>query len=287
MCCVILEMADFRRPKLTNDEDELLQMQQDFLAGKIQKSNIEVLKVSRPAAANQSTTDEPKKSSFFSRKRENLVKEKERAVTVEFTDDVKVLRDVVEKIHFPAMVSRGSGSKAQQPSGKKSIFAQQMHKKVKMEEEVVTNHQKPLTNLPFAENKNLSLCNPIASAVLGETEAMKIHQENLQKLDSYSEEELLQEQQKLLNSMDPKLLAFLKNKKPAPVSNKMDCEEGTNVAERVTRQVPVIPEELKNPNWLNMDVVEEDKISWMNPSMPAFKELAGQVYEARFDFDGK
>ena len=269
-------MAEFRRTKLTNNDEDLMQMQQDFMTGKIRKSNMQIIPVPKHA-------DDGKKS-LFARKRENLEKEKKKDVVVEFTN-AQVLKDVIEKVHLPsaAQTSNVQHTAPQQPPVKKSLFAQRMHKKAKMEEEVAKNQ--PPAVVPDNQ-QSLNLCHPIASAVLGETEAMKIHQENLQKLSSHSEEDILEEQQKLLNSLDPKLLAFLKSKKPASVINKMDCTEVPSVDERVFK-VPQISEEFKNPNWLHMDVVEEEKIGWMTPSMPLFKEMAGKAYEARFDFEGR
>jgi len=269
------EMAELRRPKLTNNDEDLMQMQQDFMTGKIQKSNMQIIPVPKNA-------DDGKKS-LFARKRENLEKEKKKDVVVEFTN-AQVLKDVIEKVHLPSAAQTSNvqyTAHQQQRPVKKSLFAQRMHKKAKMEE--VAKNQPPAA-VPDNQ-QSLNLCHPIASAVLGETEAMKIHQENLQKLSSHSEEDILEEQQKLLNSLDPKLLAFLKSKKP--VINKMDCTESPKVVDERVSKVPEIAEELKNPNWLHMDVVEEEKIGWMTPSMPLFKEMAGKAYEARFDFEGR
>lgn len=269
-------MAEFRRPKLSNNDEDLMQMQQDFMAGKILKSNMKIIQTPKHV-------DDGKKSMFF-RKRENLEKEKKKDVIVEFTT-AQVLKDVIEKVHLPSAAQTSNIlHTTPQPPVKKSLFAQRMHKKAKMGEEVAKN-QLP-ASVPDKQ-QSLNLCHPIASAVLGETEAMKIHQENLQKLSSYSEEEILEEQQTLLNAIDPKLLAFLKSKKPAHVNKKMDCTESTKVVDEQVSQVPEIAEELKNPNWLHMNVVEEEKIGWMTPSMPPFKEMAGKAYEARFDFEGR
>jgi len=247
------------------------------MAGKMQKSNMEIITVPKHA-------DDGKKS-LFARKRENLEQEQKKNVFVEFTT-AQVLKDVIEKVHLP---SAGKSSNVQHTANqlpvKKSLFAQRMHKKAKMEEEANKN-QAP-EKVPVNQ-QSLNLCHPIASAVLGETEAMKIHQENLQRLSSHTAEEILEEQQKLLNSLDPKLLAFLKGKKLAPVNNQMDCtEKDPKILDERSHQIPVIAEELKNPNWLHMDVVEEDKIGWMTPLLPPFKEMAGKAYEARFDFEGK
>ena len=57
-------MAEFRRPKLTNNDEDLMQMQEDFMAGIMQKSNMEIISVPKHA-------DDGKKS-LFARKRENL-----------------------------------------------------------------------------------------------------------------------------------------------------------------------------------------------------------------------
>lgn len=189
-----------RRPQLTNDEDELMQMQEDFLAGRIQKSCVEVIKAPRPPkASDNSSPAELRKPSIFVQKRESTFKESQRSVNFEFPR-AQVLKDVVEKCELPSTYEATSKtpavssfpevfqldkSKNMKASVSRSIFARQIRAKAEPRAE----HMDSDESLTPAIIKSWE-CSQIARAVLGETEAAKIHQENLQKLASMSKEEI-------------------------------------------------------------------------------------------------
>ncbi|XP_045186711.2 RNA polymerase II-associated protein 1-like [Mercenaria mercenaria] len=134
------------------------------------------------------------------------------------------------------------------------------------------------------------------SATFGKTEAHKIHEENLNCLSQMSEEEVLEEQRKLMQTLDPKLVAFLKAKKVASDGQtehkheperdsvwKPDNKQTPGKSSQDT-EVPV-PVEVKK-DWVHMDDVEYDKLEWMKdlPAPSADSTKTGQ--QARFDFHG-
>ncbi|XP_046551211.1 RNA polymerase II-associated protein 1-like [Haliotis rubra] len=132
------------------------------------------------------------------------------------------------------------------------------------------------------------------SATLGTTEARKIHEENLEKISTMTQEEIDEERKKLMEMMDPKLLAFLTSKKKVkPEITEMETE--TSLRERVAGGkkiskktghsdlgLPVQPE----PTWVHMEKVEYDKLEWMRDLPPPSTGDAKNGLPARFDFHG-
>ncbi len=227
---------------------------------------------------------------MFAQRREMTDKMKENQFHFQLPK-VQVLKDVVEKCEiqerkvedlkrenpFPEVFQRTKSLKA---SGSGSIFAQQLRKAKMVREETA---EKPSVKLPPFLNQSST----IAQAVLGETEAKKIHQENLQKLSSMTEEDILREQQQLLQNLDPKLVALLKNKKQTALSSKQVVVEAKPVDQTRVEVEPEVEEikELKNSKWVHMDRVEKEKVQWMS-SLPPIKEISGESFQARFDFQG-
>uniref|UniRef100_A0A0P5SL96 RNA polymerase II-associated protein n=1 Tax=Daphnia magna TaxID=35525 RepID=A0A0P5SL96_9CRUS len=277
------------RPKLVCGEDELMEMQEKFRSGGITNS-ISSKVIKAPPKTNASI---PGNESIFAKRREMVEKIKENTFHFQLPK-VQVLKDVVEKCetveikvpekkrenHFPEVFQRMKSMKA---SGSGSIFAQQLRKAKMMRDEVA---ELPSVILPSCLNQ----CSEIAKAVLGETEANKIHQENVQKLSSMTDKDILREQQQLLQTLDPKLIALLKNKKKYTSSSNQILVETPTVTEisKETEDEPEIGEihEMKNSKWLHMNHMEKEKVRWM-ASLPPLKEIPGESFQARFDFQGR
>ena len=279
------------RPKLTCDEDELLQMQQDFVAGKMRNSDTsEVVRAPQATCAENSN----QKKSIFAQRRGAPDKAKGNTINFEFPQ-FQVLKDVVEKsseipepkiyehereIAFPEVFQRKKSLKI---SGTESIFAQQLKKAKMMSEEDAKTESPTVT----VTNQFDQQCSIIAKTVLGETEANKIHQENVQKLSLMKKEDILREQQQLLQNLDPKIIAFLKHKQTASISKEV-AEKLTAVKmETESEKEPEIREiqELTNSTWVHMDKIEKEKVRWMS-ALPPIKEIPGTSFQARFDFNG-
>lgn len=277
------------RPKLSSDEDEIFQMQQEYLAGRIPVSSTQVVRGSRKSTTleKKSASDSSKKSLFAQKRGKSNGSEK--APLFEFTK-FQVLKDVVEKVDlvpikmssprnnsaFPEAFQMEKSTKTAKGS---SIFAQQIKK------------AKPAENFKKETCKNPSFgeCNLTTQTVLGETEAARVHKENIEKLASMSEDEILHEQQTLMRSLDPKLISFLRSKKTVK-AEVLDAtlQDPKTVPMEVDPQDEEEPEairQLKNPQWMHMDKVEKEKNRWMS-SLPPIQELKGKSFQARFDFHG-
>jgi len=134
-----------------------------------------------------------------------------------------------------------------------------------------------------------------SSAVLCGPEADDIHKENVQRLTSMSVEELLKEKNELMNSMDGKLIEFLKSKR----NNNSNCgkyvlkQNDSNRVQLVTPQNVSEEDKMKRlshikdlvNNGLNMDVIEEEKLEWTGDVN--IEKQNQDVYTARFGLDGK
>ncbi|XP_014663760.1 PREDICTED: RNA polymerase II-associated protein 1-like [Priapulus caudatus] len=154
----------------------------------------------------------------------------------------------------------------------------------------------------------------------GKVAIQSIHEENVSKLAAMSNKEILQEQEKLAATIDPKILGFLlTRRKPSDVSmatNVMEpvrppsaskrAEElleamkavaggsraGTDEKVETTgagkHDVPELDESelLVKPKkeWLNMNKIEYDKMAWLKELPPVDKNKIN--CPARFDFEG-
>lgn len=133
------------------------------------------------------------------------------------------------------------------------------------------------------------------SATFGRDEAIKIHQENVQKLHSMPESEIFEEQQKLLQVLDPKLVAFLRKKKTAGTEQNKDSlmtetksSSGSKnrsnklQAKLEQRDLPVKPKK----EWPHMEKLEYDKLEWLKDLPPPSTDSKETGQHARFDFHG-
>lgn len=117
-----------------------------------------------------------------------------------------------------------------------------------------------------------------------------IDNENTKILQSMSEQEILEEQQKLMNSIDPKILAFVKSRHKTKYQKKVEfTPEPIKLTTLKSEDFPVL-DILKNEsskNWLHFDVLEPEKLEWTRDIEKTFENLKpGQTYEARFDWKG-
>ncbi|KAG9336327.1 hypothetical protein JZ751_002674, partial [Albula glossodonta] len=150
-------------------------------------------------------------------------------------------------------------------------------------------------------------------------EALKIHQENQSRLAGMSQKEILEEQQKLLAQLDPRLVDFVKSRKsqdssallghplPGQGAHQRDhnvvVEPGTGTETDVdTReqemetqedeeepQSPITEEELPvrpQKGWVHMDKLEPEKLEWLRDLPPPRRKGTKRAMQARFHFTG-
>uniref|UniRef100_A0A8C3U458 RNA polymerase II associated protein 1 n=1 Tax=Catharus ustulatus TaxID=91951 RepID=A0A8C3U458_CATUS len=139
-----------------------------------------------------------------------------------------------------------------------------------------------------------------------EEEAQAIHRENLEKLQSMSEEEILQEQARLLAQLDPSLVAFLKSQRGNNEGQKKELKMEPNRPEEFVESLisfisvlegktdvsfsphtdddlPVKPRK----EWIHMDNVEFEKLEWMKDLPSPRQKKTKKGMQARFSLKGE
>lgn len=132
---------------------------------------------------------------------------------------------------------------------------------------------------------------PSESYILNGRDKVQIHKQNIEVLKTMSEKEILEEREKLLTTMDPAIVAFLKSRRKeleattsaAPIAELNEAGNDVKVEE-----IEASAELLNQPEadkWINFHSVETNKLAWMkNIEIP--KDDIKDKYEARFDFAG-
>jgi len=172
-------------------------------------------------------------------------------------------------------------------SRKPSLFALKMQKRINQQNNLSLEPE--LSKTSFGDT----------SVILNGPEASDIHKENVQKLTSMSDEELLNAKNELINSMDGKLIEFLKSKRNSDSKcGKYDLKlKDSNRIKLLDTQNKIKEDKMKQlsymkdlvNNGLNMDVIEEDKLGWTG-DVNVENEVENEnkdLYTARFGLDGK
>ncbi|XP_070698735.1 RNA polymerase II-associated protein 1 isoform X2 [Pempheris klunzingeri] len=140
-------------------------------------------------------------------------------------------------------------------------------------------------------------------------ETMRIHMENQTKLQAMSQSEILQEQQKLLSQLDPRVVEFVRSRKAQSVPSsaspsknpegksskekfhevEMEGEEEEEEGEELSPPSAVREEDLPvkpQKEWVHMNKLEPEKLEWMRDLPAPRKKGTKKAMQARFDFTG-
>uniref|UniRef100_A0A6Q2Z8J0 RNA polymerase II associated protein 1 n=1 Tax=Esox lucius TaxID=8010 RepID=A0A6Q2Z8J0_ESOLU len=120
----------------------------------------------------------------------------------------------------------------------------------------------------------------------GTAETLQIHQENQAKIQAMSKDQILEEQQRLLVQLDPRLVDFVRSRKAAGGSApntfqnvligvlKMHCSP--------EEDLPIKPQK----DWVHMDKLEPEKLEWIRDLPAPRRKGTKMAMQARFDFAG-
>uniref|UniRef100_A0A1B0CE78 Putative rna polymerase ii-associated protein 1 n=1 Tax=Lutzomyia longipalpis TaxID=7200 RepID=A0A1B0CE78_LUTLO len=274
-----------KRPKATDSEKDILQFQNEYLDEKRRSSSFQPsAKVVRVGEASQTG----KKQSLFAKSRNKEAQEKDSSADT--TQKGFVIGDIVER-HPEGFQGEGShpvGAQESFPrtekidinvkSEGKSIFAKLREEKVK---KIHQNEKQDVKDFrEFGEK----------SFILTGAESSSIHEENVKVLSQMSKEEIEIERERLMKSLDPKLLEYIRSKRKTPQAPQvMDVEESTKIEAPQQIELPEVPilGDEERQNWLHFDKYEADKFQWMTSvpkNIPKLKK--GEAFEARFDWKG-
>ncbi|XP_037994029.1 RNA polymerase II-associated protein 1 isoform X1 [Motacilla alba alba] len=266
------------------------------------------------------------------------------------TSAVAVTMPVPTGDPFPRTFHRSEiKSEVQLGPGRKSIFAQKMAAKRAAEKAATAPSAAECVEVPSAAPDALDPVGSVGEAPLpgssgdkdddfltsqrsrlitgeglgsqkSEQEAQAIHRENLEKLQSMSEEEILQEQARLLAQLDPSLVAFLKSQRGNNEGQKKELKMELNRPEEFVESLPVAQHGVRSSlsmqesgleehvrkeenmkveimdddlpvkprkEWIHMDNVEFEKLEWMKDLPSPRQKKTKKGMQARFSLKGE
>ncbi|NWH59321.1 RPAP1 protein, partial [Geococcyx californianus] len=263
------------------------------------------------------------------------------------TSAVVVTMPVATGDAFPRTFHRSEiKSEVKVGSGKKSIFAQKMAARRTAEKVALDpsaermqirsaaldalDPERSAEGVPLPSTRNAGdyLTSQRPCLITGEglgnqkskQEVQAIHEENLAKLRSMSEEEILQEQERLLAQLDSGLVAFLKSQRGGNEGQKKEQKMEQNRPEEFVESLPVAQfgvgsslctqelsleesirkeentkEEITEDDlpvkpkkeWIHMDNVEFEKLEWMKDLPSPRQKKTKKGMQARFSLKGE
>uniref|UniRef100_A0A8C1DIK4 RNA polymerase II associated protein 1 n=1 Tax=Cyprinus carpio carpio TaxID=630221 RepID=A0A8C1DIK4_CYPCA len=248
------------------------------------------------------------------------------------TSAVPVSLPCITGTAFPKVLHRSvMDSEGQERAlrGRKSIFARQIAAQRAKKEDVqhVENMEteQPESDVMDRVGGPVLLTGQGLGIANSAMETMKIHEENQSKLQTMSQSEILEEQRKLLAQLDPRLVEFVRSRKPqrtpgsesasglvqredflneplpnstspeldhtieAQESQRDTMEDDEEDENQLVVQAPITEEELPikpQKEWLHMDKVESEKLEWTRDLPAPRKQSTKKAMQARFDFAG-
>ena len=284
-----------RRPR--PGEDDLEQMEEEWRAGRAEAA------VTKDNVVNKRPKAEAKVAggaSIFAQKRQKKEEERKRFHLPEREveeEEESMLRDIVERstervvVRAPAMptaqarpfpaVTAVASTAAR--SDRRSLFAAQFEEmKAGLGGEGREGRRVDVVQLGQASR-----------LLTGEGESKEVHAENLERLKEVTEEELLEEQTRLLASMDPAMVAWIRarkaktNEETEMVAEKISqtAEYNDGESKPATGEVATAEGEVVG-SYPGMEVEEGEKLAWTGdlPPLAAASPLAD--LSARFGLDG-
>ncbi|XP_065833777.1 RNA polymerase II-associated protein 1-like isoform X2 [Oscarella lobularis] len=287
------------RPRRNESEEELLRLQDEFLASGT-RSSARLIKagprkgrdvVVLDDAVVKSQLDPPKKKSRFAETRKNREDLSSPADALDRHDRhvVKVLSDVIQErdtsrcaVRSPSYSTKHGFPTVfrveEKEDGEKSdsLFAKSVRKEKKEPQSPLASSANLDEDMDVRENDG-------GVSVLSAEERRQIDEDNAKRMASMTREEIIQEQEKLEKTLGSDLVAFLKKR-----GQKMNKEETAKVAEyRVPNDAKHIKGLADKNAWLHMDTLEPAKLEWIQTlSTSSSLPPSHQSTQVRFDFNG-
>ncbi|XP_063832823.1 RNA polymerase II-associated protein 1 [Ostrinia nubilalis] len=341
-----------RRPKPGEDEDDILRMQEEFLREKSKNQNhqpsAQFVNLRRTEPTKRGSTSETgeKKPSKYAQSKGLKGQGEKRArfdqsssplgdileKNIDNPPPNKELDDEDDKVYFPKVIPSVLGDIVEKnvdtladfdfkpmpaqgfpvptkwdPSAAPKTASAPSTSSVKNTAESTMEVDEINMNTS-TKSSNL----PEKSYIVSSKDADDIHNENVKVLSKMSEKEILEEQQKLLSTLDPKLIEYLKAKRnqssaqgqpdlpstsqkqeskvmPTMIPNKVERMDESDSDNEVENDALWENDILSHPSvnkWLHFDSLEKDKLEWMKGIKESKKVKPDEPYEARFDFKG-
>ncbi|KAG5674271.1 hypothetical protein PVAND_004251 [Polypedilum vanderplanki] len=271
------------RPKNTDTMDDIYKMQEDFMKEKSKQNFVPAAKFVK---VNNSLKTGKKPKSLFAQQR-NLKQSKSQEENKIDSNEIIVIKDVIERKYDMMMdIDDHISEEVEITAFPKPI-------NIKLDTDVDESSERSL----FSQTIHSSQPKPSTLAETNLTNIFKtIDEENTKFLQSMSKEQILGEREKLLNTLDPKLIDFLRKKRKNttqddfPIKNKPKPQKFSFDETIINEDLPALDilKDENASNWLNMNLVEPEKLEWTknieNLTRDSLK--AGAKFEARFDWKG-
>ena len=286
-----------KRPKPGEDEDELLAFQEKFLAESKSNPSATLVKMDRPTSKGKSRPG--KELNSVEAKRPIIVSNFTIGEVIERQSEISAAVDIQDtqcEMGFPVvekLTNYGKSCDNEVPQNVKkkkkgtSIFAQKMaagRNKTDTSANSVPTQQQVRTNLTGFEGHSTQ-----TGAVMIErhfqsnveenvVDFKTIHEENMTKLKSMSDEEILAEQRQLISRLDPSTIGFLKNRSKVkqPVITNENSHKVSSSANLAETSGP-----FRSPN--DRSFSNEGQHIW-DSDLP--EPDPSKTYSIRFDFQG-
>lgn len=304
-------MTSIKRPRPVSEEgeDELFRLQQEFLH-KRQACSTQVIKPNNGASAGgERAVNRNQEAVKLIADNHDIPNMFGLTIVERDTSNVRrVAPPTAAKSGFPQPVRRDTNStESTGTTSKSSIFARQFKLKVAVNETKETQSA-PLGDKSAVIGEKSLILDGSGLGVDGARELRAIHDENVKRINAMSASEIAEARHQLMTQLDPKLVAFIKNKsqqQPPTRDVQMvtldgdtttratsDAARHANSDEQIRSRddnnemdfLTLSQDEIRCKKWLNMNVIETDKLAWMRPLEPTSATSPAQ--EARFDFEG-
>ncbi|XP_049960500.1 RNA polymerase II-associated protein 1 [Schistocerca serialis cubense] len=225
------------RPKLGECEADLLRQEEEFLRNKNVSSSAKLVNKRKGLDNDGSEDGSGSQSDSFKKNRSKYALSRKTVNTTGSTvssGSLSVLGEIKEKNvgHFPIVQPTATSQsgfpqvfyrdKTLKPRGK-SIFSQQV---AKLEGSIKTDKSEPEKVNKLSDSRQIF---GDQSFIVSGTEADVVHEENLIRLSRMSHEEIMSEQQKLMSSLDPKVLQFILSRRNPSKNASVDTKGDENM----------------------------------------------------------
>lgn len=301
-----------KRPKIDDDEEELLRQQEEFLRT-MQQSSVKVIKNLKDSSGAPSAS---KARSQFSSLRQsgakrdvvstsqgsgemiNLAikdkiqeakeKRKDMVQNIPIVSSNIMLGNIMErKFDIDKYEFKDNRIPAATETGFPKVFGSDdsllMEKKMDSKQSLFwqkVSNQRSVRNDSKVQRNESSHCNKEEAVVTEDQLTVEIHKENLEKLAKMSEAEILEEKRKLEETLDPKIIQFLRNKKNK--FGKRPIEQDCNQCGASTASETAINKEASSDKKIKLSLNENDsRMDCENNTASTAKETAMEVSNDR------
>ncbi|XP_070493539.1 RNA polymerase II-associated protein 1 isoform X2 [Chironomus tepperi] len=264
-----------KRPKNTDTMDDVLQMQRDYL----EKKDKDFTPAAHVVSSKKNT-----KTSLFAKQR-NIEKS-----TKSEPSKSTVIRDVVERKYDPKDLSEITSEPMDTDTGFPEVLNIDLKDDCDSKESLFASIMKKNKNTDSSSDQK-----PEKTECLEEMKK-SVDTDNTEFLKSMSSEQIMKEREELLKSMDPNLIKFIQSKRK--LVNTQDNKTSQSVkttsikfSETYKNYIEDLPtqdilEDANTYNYVNMDILEPEKLEWLKNVDKICIVPKDKKYEARFDLKG-